>query len=359
MAKKSKRKAEKLRRKAQRAGRPFEVTEDTEFVDAEDVVYRGALLSDGDVEEIVARLTEEPVFDHDVYDASRPRRWSTGQISTGDWAVFDSFTGLRSLAGTEAQALEAARKLEDGWTLENYVWRLPESGAEVMIASAYEGHQFWAMFSEEYGWGVFDRFQRLVHPIADEDHAYEWMDDATRSMAADFNRDPRELDECNDNPDERHWVTLPEWMEHWSDQPEVGESDMREAVSAALEDAQRPVRVLLVSSRGWGWKGIVRELLQYYWNGIGNPPMTILTSGMPHGAEAVAYEFLEAGVHGLTHEVIADDMIRPENVDYAFAFISNASEGASKVVDRLRALEIPVHLIEETSAVIPDRWAGR
>lgn len=366
--KKSKRKAEKLRRKtANRGFNPADyvevprpeplVTEDTEFVDAPDVVYRGALLSDEDVAGIVANLTEEglevepeaPAFDHAVYDTERPVRWSVEEMrETGDWVVADSYTGLRAVCGTQSEAVGYLGVLVNGGLLiDHLVWREPEGMPEVFISSENESHQYWAILDEDKGFAILDRFARLVYPIPAPswDMPYEQEVEEAMALAVSLATSEYQL----------HWVTLAEWLEPESDT--VGETDISEAVSAALEDSQRPVRVLLVSSRNWAWKGIVREILQTYWNGLGNPPMTLLTSGMPYGAESVAYEFLDAG--NITHEVIHDSAITPENVDYAFAFVSNYSEGATKAVERLRVLEIPFHLVEETSAVIPDQWAGR
>lgn len=304
--------------------------------------------SEEELEKIMDQLVEEGFLER--VEEELPQRWYKSQV--GDWlGILDSFTGLfapylRSDSvplDDEELDSDLEQLLSEEATISDLSWRV--LGYHDVIAfptAANEALRYMPVWNEDVGAAVYDRKYELVSPLP-QAHL-----DTAIDTAAMLNE---ELDTTT-----LAWVSVEEWAHPVeTEAPEEGNTFTKEHVGQNLA----PVRVYIVSSRAWAWKSVVREVLQSYWNGIGNPPLVLITSGSPYGAEAVAYELAQGLPDQVTHEIVADEDLSRDKIDYAFAFVSNHSEGASLVLDTLKLMKVPTHIMTETSAVVDEAWANR
>lgn len=334
----------------------------TELIDVEteDVIYRGEPLTDERVEEIVARF--DPTRDAE-YSAkhSYQRRWEVVDWD-GSKAIMDNMT--KFVAPYEEASVEEIEEdvelLSQGkLAIDEYQWSEPFTGADVLgLGQTNDTRRFHALYETKLGYALLDSHTGLVHPLDGVDD-----DSSALSEARIWETGPEEqFTECRELENEgTHWQYLYQWVDDRDPEKKDVEpvETTPETPAAAHLPADLPeIRVLVVSSSRWAWKSVVREALQTYWNGVGNPPLKLLTSGSPYGAEMVARELAQQ-VEGVSYEQIDDDKVNPSNVDYAFAFITNDSEDATAALNRLLVLGIPTHIMREWSAVVNDPWLNR
>lgn len=291
-----------------------------------------------------------------------PPRWEIEAFGgpDGEWFVRDHLTGFLAWEddrdGAESLRYELA---VDNINLQSVSWREEQSGAEVLVSTEDETNRFHFILHHGEDKAYYDRDTKRVKPIG-SDVPIEVVFEQLGELNDDWG-----LAEAW----EQFWMPVHAWLIPPPEDIEVPVSDeVDPAPLPESEDAPAPaahetpdlppVRVLVVSSRRWAWQGIVAELIQTYWNGLDNPPLVLLTSGSPYGAEATASR-LAGTVPGVTHEFIRDEDIPRSKIDYAFAFITNKSAGAERVLKLVRQANVPVHIMRETSAVINDPWLDR
>lgn len=358
MGKKSKHKAAKVQRAYDNRERS---RAEVDAIIEERVKVAGGFLP---TQDLIALYGEESAARTEA--AAQPR-WEVERFGDANQPVVrivDHLTGFvapfEPNLASEAEAETVA--LNEGLArLEQFMWFLPIANAYVIgVTSDTEHQRFWpigALDHREAGSGIFDRQSGLIHVLDPE-----LTEEQVEAEVTIWNRHPEEqFAECSEDSDNTHWVGQLEWIaEPPLDVAETFEELATETpADATVATEQRRLRVLVVSSSTWAHTGVVTELIQTLWNGAGNPPLTLLTSGSPHGAEGVAMRLADT-VHEVSYEQISDDMVTADRVDYAFAFVSNASEGATRMLNRLLVLGIPTHVMEETSAIVKeDPWARR
>jgi hypothetical protein len=318
------------------------------------------------IQDLIAIYGEKPVEPALTTESFAQPRWEVERFAssgsrTPEVRIIDHLTGFvanfdEELA-TEAD-VEAAALNEGTAKVEQFMWFLPLAKAYVIgVSSDTEHKRFWSIAHEDSGAGIFDRESGLIH-VLDPELTQEEIE----AEAHIWNANPEaQFEECHEDRESVHWVGQLEWTaEPPADVAEAFEELATEPpADAAVTTELRPLRVLVVSSSTWSHAGVVTSLIQTLWNGAGNPPLQLLTSGSPHGAEGVAMQLADQ-VHEVSYLQIADDQVTPDRVDYAFAFVSNASEGATRMLNRLLVLGIPTHVMEETSAIVKeDQWASR
>lgn len=284
----------------------------------------------------------------------------------GEPAIIDHHTGFIARFGhREARdaMIEAANRTHDDPTfIDGLDWTHLPSGARVYLTHYTESNRFFVLDHPDVGVAILDRFTQMIVPMHENISAEEidelmaTINEHIDSALGLFSSDGVSIDEwmrVGGGIDVAEDPTNP----HWEDEVEVKSLDT-EAVMASAP-AGRPLRVLVISSSSWAWGGLVDQHVGSLVarSGDQNRPVVIITSGSPNGAEAGARALADA--HGWYVETIRDEGIPHGDIDYGFAYISNQSAGAEAALEVALAARIPVHITRETSAVIPDAWAGR
>jgi hypothetical protein len=116
---------------------------------------------------------------------------------------------------------------------------------------------------------------------------------------------------------------------------------------------------ILVVIGSYGWKSIqtVNSVLGEWWSNHGRPPVRLVTSGCPLGAESFARLFGE--LNEWEFAVMRDEEIPLYDGAFFYAFIRNKSEGAERVLGWLERRGVEVRVVREDTT--PDRnpWATR
>lgn len=403
--KSKKRKAERLRRKAWKPDEPRYTVINTvapAVVKADPITVGGVVIEterspEEVAAEVVAAMTaaEEPIT---VEALPIQPRWEV-QYRDGEYQVIDHMTGFVATVGSRGhhgtEAGSYASELNSAQlAIDALVWSEPVTKATVLYTTEREHDRFFLLESSVTlgEWAMYDTITSLVHPL---DNTGD-LDELVKEVDF-FNSHPKaSLQDCVEEAlysKERHWFPREDWVvpppEDVDPDPQPAGDDRRRddpvqwddesdedfrtrmieegydpktipAPAAAATETPVPdeVKVLVVSSANWQWGGVVGEVLQRYWNRIGNPNMVLYTSGSNRGAEQAAVK-LASAVEGLRHEVLPDSLIGNADLDYAFGFITDFSKGASAIVDYLEVIHVPVHVIREESATIDDPWSDR
>lgn len=123
----------------------------------------------------------------------------------------------------------------------------------------------------------------------------------------------------------------------------------------AVQPPVTPTTVIVVGSYEWAFRSVVADSLIGWWVAAGQPPVQLVTSGCPAGAEAIAREVGES--HGWQHVTVRDeDLARVDGL--AFAFVKDASAGAERVLESLRPAHWLRVLRDDTSRVV-SQWGER
>jgi hypothetical protein len=93
-----------------------------------------------------------------------------------------------------------------------------------------------------------------------------------------------------------------------------------------------PVTVVVVGSADWSQNALVGAVLQEWWENAGHPPVQLVTSGCPTGAEAAARQLFPQW-HLVT---VRDEGLAELRDILVFAFIRDHSPGATAALKALR-----------------------
>lgn len=117
------------------------------------------------------------------------------------------------------------------------------------------------------------------------------------------------------------------------------------------------VQVIVVGSFDWASPATVVDVLDTWWTNHGQPPAQIITSGCPHGAEAIAREYAMRNNWQLV-QVRDEELVTLTNA-IAFVFIKDHSPGAEKALGWIEMAKLwhRIHREETVRQVSP--WADR
>ena len=109
-------------------------------------------------------------------------------------------------------------------------------------------------------------------------------------------------------------------------------SDANAGETAAPPPPVEPTTIVVIGSADWVLPSVVGAVLHEWWEGAGNPPVQLVTSGCPTGAEAAARELYQ---HWHLVTVRDEGLVELQNV-LVFAFIRDRSPGATAALKLLR-----------------------
>lgn len=115
--------------------------------------------------------------------------------------------------------------------------------------------------------------------------------------------------------------------------------------------------VIVAGSFHWENESAVHEQLSTWWNGRGDPPVLLITSGCPQGAERHAREFGQA--HGWQHSGLRDEELIQLPQAIAFLFIRDESAGATRVLEILDQAKVWHRVTRDETRRVVSPWADR
>lgn len=118
-----------------------------------------------------------------------------------------------------------------------------------------------------------------------------------------------------------------------------------------------PAMIIVAGSFHWDNEPAVHEQLRAWWDGRSNPPVLLITSGCPEGAEKHARTF--GAAHGWDHSGLRDEELIQLPQAIAFVFIRDESAGATRVLDILDRAKIWHRVTRDETRRVVSPWADR
>jgi hypothetical protein len=137
---------------------------------------------------------------------------------------------------------------------------------------------------------------------------------------------------------------------------DVDDSDEEEGMDlSAPPPPVDPVTVVVIGSADWSQHAVIGSVLQEWWENAGHPPVQLVTSGCPTGAEATA-RMLYPNWHNVT---IRDEGLTELHDVLVFAFIRDHSAGATAALKALRRHHPWERVIRDDISRNVSPWASR
>lgn len=177
-----------------------------------------------------------------------------------------------------------------------------------------------------------------------------------KALGIDLHPEITELDPAAEADD--NWKVEDPYRYPAEEETMPTENETTQDESAFMPAPTLPTQwIAVIGSSDWRNRSAVLEQIQNWWNEQGNPPLQLVTSGAPRGAELVA----RAGMDtlGFGHIPLPDDAIAGmTTLSHVFAFVRDYSEGAQKVVDQVEIKgAVPITVMREEAT--RDAWSSR
>lgn len=140
--------------------------------------------------------------------------------------------------------------------------------------------------------------------------------------------------------------------EQFQDDPGIDQPDVR--LTPPVLDR---VTVVVVGSQSWEAGAAVEEILSNWWINHGQPPVNLVTSGCPDGAEAAARKF--AAGNGWDLIQMRDEELQRLAGAIAFVFIRDQSVGASNVLVTVEQAKMWHRVFRDDTVRQVSAWADR
>jgi hypothetical protein len=118
-----------------------------------------------------------------------------------------------------------------------------------------------------------------------------------------------------------------------------------------------PSVVVVIGSYAWKSPLAVHEVLGEWWAAHEKPPVMLVTSGCPAGAEAAARSFGEA--NGWQPRVMRDEEMPQLDGAFFFGFVKDFSEGAEKVLETLEGHGVWLRVHRDNTDTVKSPWTSR
>lgn len=118
-----------------------------------------------------------------------------------------------------------------------------------------------------------------------------------------------------------------------------------------------PSIVVVIGSFAWTSTHTVHETLEQWWVAHGRPPVVLVTSGCPAGAEASARSYGETV--GWQPRVMRDEDLPALEGAFFFAFIRDFSDGAEKVLETLEPRGVWLRVHRDNTDTVKSPWTSR
>lgn len=163
-----------------------------------------------------------------------------------------------------------------------------------------------------------------------------------------------------DAPAAEDYPAADTWTDDGSGDDEAAQPEEPKIAPHLVPPQPKPLRIAVVGSAAWRSRSAVLEAVQDYWHGAGAPDVTLIVSGCPIGAERTVVD-AAAAMPRWEVAVARDEDLGRAQIDQAFAFIRDYSEGAERTLAFLRDARVPVEVLREESSEpgAPDPWASR